>query len=46
MRKYAINTFRSYFFGIIVYRKGNEWFMEDFNRNEIGRKTIDIDADI
>ena len=33
-------------FGIIVYRKQNEWVMEDLNRNEIGRKTIDIDEDI
>ena len=29
-------------FGLSVYRMGDEWIMEDKDRNEIGRKTINI----
>lgn len=28
-------------FGLTVYRKGDEWIMEDKYMNELGRKTID-----
>lgn len=28
-------------FGLTVYMKGDEWIMEDRDRNELGRKTID-----
>ena len=28
-------------FGLSVYRMGDEWIMEDKDRNELGRKTID-----
>ena len=33
-------------FGLSVYRMGDEWIMEDFNGNELGRKAIDTEEDI